>query len=1113
MKSINLKEGRKGQEGMKQIILSGLMVLAVVACTKEKPYEELPKENVLEKALIDTKADYIFLASSGESKRTASANRPFWQGQEALVRLQFGENDLKVVRIDKDERFQGNTTNNTTILSIPVSHIGFQCRKDSNGNCTNSEEEMSKVSWKDRPQFKPSFASMVESEVPLLPVQIENLFGPCYNEIGSEVVNYDISPDGLNIEVEKTYKGSIDCAQDVEEISDLTFQVRNFYSVIKVSRLASKDYKPVLYQSEDEGTFGFFTTEQKRLDVDNRDVVKSLQVVMNRWSPDRGELVYHLSDAFAKPENKAIKDATYHAVKVINESLKAAGTSLTINLKEPSGKKPGDLRNSMIVLVEDPVSSGVIGYGPSVANPLTGEIVQARTVMYLGVIKKTIRRTYDEIIKSLISQANSPIDAGPVGGGNGGNPVSQISLDTSGLGHELFPRSIKAKPVVKNPAGSQPGGSLGSNPNFGISQAGLKEVEKMAHGKSLQTQKTTKLADRIEALSKVCGYPAELVNFHEAIEKSLPQVLEVAGGLKTWDQLNDSQKDKILNILVPYVWVPTLVHEIGHNLGLRHNFAGSEDKANFYTKEELSSMGIQRPITYASIMDYSYRTLNELPVMGKYDVAALRYAYKREVETADGKVINLKSTLQDLKKELADQGADISDVLKSYRYCTDEHVSANAMCKRFDEGTSYTEVAQQLANAYKESYKRGNFRNNRRSFSLFGEAGHIAGIKNSFEQLRIFFETRERIDRQFSPTPQQWQTIPILKDIDAAARVAGDLYLDVLTTPDVHCAIAAKANPTKILAFLPLGALAEDNAMGCLGDELRLNPNFIAVGEFGKSIRSKKSKDNENAFADQIDIRGVWADKILAAHFLLARTLDSTLFDKYQGNFLEFADYGSKISSVFGDVLRDRLAREVEVELADGSKMSVEAQFGLTMDGDHENLIQLVRGGPTERALYSPYDPTSNISLEVGSTFSVQKQLMKQMKKLVPSLLSGTPAADKIAAQFQVHAYLPSESSPSEFEILDAGSRKFLAKKGVNILAQELIQSVKIVDLLNALSDEDFEKLQKRVDAGEITIQEGDSEGLVAVLKMPKNLIVAALSNELQSKEYYIKTLGLMPQP
>src|SRR5690606_2870362 len=80
-------------------------------------------------------------------------------------------------------------------------------------------------------------------------------------------------------------------------------------------------------------------------------------------------------------------------------SLRQAGANLTIELAEPSTKYvQGDLRLTSIVLEEDPLAMNVIGYGPSVANPLTGEIVNARTVMYLGTLKKFVKESYNELV-------------------------------------------------------------------------------------------------------------------------------------------------------------------------------------------------------------------------------------------------------------------------------------------------------------------------------------------------------------------------------------------------------------------------------------------------------------------------------------------------------------------------------------------------------------------------------------------------------------------------------------------------------------------------------------------------------------------------------------------
>ena len=60
-----------------------------------------------------------------------------------------------------------------------------------------------------------------------------------------------------------------------------------------------------------------------------------------------------------------------------------------------------------MILVTDPQASGVIGYGPSVANPNTGEILNARTVMYYGTIQKFVSRAYDELVEEVVRNAQA----------------------------------------------------------------------------------------------------------------------------------------------------------------------------------------------------------------------------------------------------------------------------------------------------------------------------------------------------------------------------------------------------------------------------------------------------------------------------------------------------------------------------------------------------------------------------------------------------------------------------------------------------------------------------------------------------------------------------------
>src|SRR5690606_34953662 len=117
------------------------------------------------------------------------------------------------------------------------------------------------------------------------------------------------------IQVEKTFTASIDCLRslgNLNTLSDLQTQIVYHYSFVKLDKLASKDYKPVAYpRRHDEGTFGFFSTEYRKFDVDFTRPEKNRKDFMNRWNPERKEIVYHLTENFQKPEYKMLRDASY----------------------------------------------------------------------------------------------------------------------------------------------------------------------------------------------------------------------------------------------------------------------------------------------------------------------------------------------------------------------------------------------------------------------------------------------------------------------------------------------------------------------------------------------------------------------------------------------------------------------------------------------------------------------------------------------------------------------------------------------------------------------------------------------------------------------------------
>ena len=104
-------------------------------------------------------------------------------------------------------------------------------------------------------------------------------------------------------------------------------------------------------------------------------------------------------------------DSTKDVINKLNKSLVKANTGFKITLTEPKDIYPGDLRINSLVLITDPLEIGLLGYGPSVANPRTGEILNARTNMYLGVFRQLSRSIYKHMegmaIESPLTQTSS----------------------------------------------------------------------------------------------------------------------------------------------------------------------------------------------------------------------------------------------------------------------------------------------------------------------------------------------------------------------------------------------------------------------------------------------------------------------------------------------------------------------------------------------------------------------------------------------------------------------------------------------------------------------------------------------------------------------------------
>lgn len=933
-------------------ILSVALLAVAVGCAKKKDYEKLhkgePGTHFSKKSINDLCSDAsdpcVYLPSVENMPYNVTASRPYWQGEEKLVIAKIGKSSIDFLQIEDDERFEGNINNYSPVLSLPIEHKDYQCKEDEYGDCSNVEEEDTEKAWEKKRYVQINPDQIEIKETNSLPIQLAMLSGAgCFSTVSKEVTKFKVEKDAINFTIKKTYKAAASCAnlESFDDLRYLVFTIDYGYSIVKLSSIADPNYKTIDYPKADEAKFGFFKTELKKKSIDNLDSVMGIRKnVMNRWSPNKKEIVYYLNDEFFLPENKNILDSTKIAIETVNASLKRADAGFIVVLKDGRDKSISDIRNNFIIFVKDPQASGVIGYGPSVVNKRTGEILGARTVMYYGTIVKFVSSSYDLLVDEVIAAAraeaaaSAAASAASAGGSEGVDDAAMARVsENAERSAEIVPYRIASDFSVRDLLQNER--DMVRN-IFDDIESEEFDVEKL-HSHS------TKFDKEIERMAEETFYHASQVNFDEATVQALKQKLKKEKKLVKWDDLSEQERAGYIKELLPFIWVPTLVHEFGHNLGLRHNFAGSTDEANFYSARERQALDIHRDISYSSIMDYAHKQTNELPIMGKYDVAALKFAYAREVETTQGQFVKVDTTLENTlegNRELA---------LKRYKYCSDEHVGANPLCNRFDEGKNFEEVAKHYGESFKRLYEKRNFR--KRRFSFEGRSGDFAYMISSLNQfmgLRNFFEIYDQRKYDGAYDSPDWKDNPVLVDIKKASDYTFNFFMDLLEEPAYHC-VEIDPEAGKITKVAPFGEMSKGTKLGddfgitfdihngCLflnayGREGRVYLEFGKYFNNSLDLRVDRSQI-EDGDTSQIDVRGDWLDKSMATLFLTKRFIrPTTIGAASNGSFLDYPEYRERFLKFTDSLLKNNMQKEVALSngQADVATLKLSYSFDFT---------------------------------------------------------------------------------------------------------------------------------------------------------------------------------------
>ena len=380
----------------------------------------------------------------------------------------------------------------------------------------------------------------------------------------------------------------------------------------------------------------------------------------------------------------------------------------------------GDLRFNVLGYVNEPHSSSPLGYGPSAADPLTGEILAGNAFIY-GAGLETVSAFGRDIVRLLngdITEADiadgAPVDewvmrlTGEMEGHSTRTAHDHV-VPVDGLDAERINAAMdfswaraggRAQQPPQSPAEFveraaearrrlRAAGTFGDGINQGdaaLSRLRGTDIEEWATTPEMLMlagiDPSTPLDDSVlEAASPLRGMRAQHlvdslrlrdrlqqhqgVDFGDFADEGLlglareitrkvaaREAIEWNGVSYTMHNEDGSiDYEKVRQMMLHPIMSGLVLHEVGHTVGLRHNFSGSFDALNYNARYwELRDDGNMHPrawdplteaevngriyeYSYSTVMDYGHNfVVSDAQGLGHYDYAALKMGYGDLVE-------------------------------------------------------------------------------------------------------------------------------------------------------------------------------------------------------------------------------------------------------------------------------------------------------------------------------------------------------------------------------------------------------------------------------------------------------------------------------------------------
>lgn len=632
---------------------------------------------------------------------------------------------------------------------------------------------------------------------------------------------------------------------------------------IKIRYSFKRAHEPVAgkkaFESDMDQFYGFFTTEKnfipgpqhvRRKDFDDNSFLNRFYPKVN---PTTGvkEIVYHFSKTSPK-EPGVYRQAARDAISDWNKAFKMAGTDFILRLDESFDVDVGDLRFNTINLIDEKMDTGLLGYGPSISDTKSGEIISATTNMYLTPFRNDLIRSLRDYVYYEIGKIKNERLY------NSSDYLRNLSqnLFDSGLNNSFLNQLIK-----KQDEAQQKFQSISSLSSHQVSSA-----------------QGSVNSNRISSCSNYVITAADLiVRAQKECREDLSKYIDL---LKSQNKTNISADESPENnefavlsrCAEKLAYTPlkhTMLHELGHNFGLRHNFAASLDAKNYTDeamKKNFPETDTNPEVASASVMDYLSPSAVDMKRPGPYDIAAIRWGYTGKVELANtpNQYVQLDPNQKITDSPVFQQG------IRRFQFCTDEDTSEdsftrNALCFRHDYGSNPVEIVQNKINEMNAFFSIYRYKFDfMEAAAKDGEvlAGY-ASRRYMQPMLRIYAEWRSLFaetlkDKSrislYSFTPETYEAevkrlalqLPENRREQylhyyAASQMIADFMLELATIAPKVCIGNDSQGNTMVLAFSDLIAdlqISDEFAKDCSADNvqnlLKKKGMTEFVGEFGE---------------------------------------------------------------------------------------------------------------------------------------------------------------------------------------------------------------------------------------------------------------------------------------